>query len=68
LPTANSIINQLGQQMGLGREGYEFGLSLLNMQIQRLGFTQAIGDTFLVATLFVLLAIPFVILMKQRFS
>ena len=66
LPVASSIINQLGQQIGLGREGYEFGLGLLAMQVQRLGFTQAIGDTFLVATLFVFLAIPFVILMKHR--
>jgi hypothetical protein len=38
------------------------------LQVQRLGFTQAVGDTFLVATLFVFLAIPFVLLMKQRFS
>ena len=66
LPTASSIINQLGQQMGLGGEGYKFGLGLLTMQVQRLGFTQAIGDTFLIATLFVVVAIPFVILMKQR--
>ncbi|HHW43399.1 MAG TPA: DHA2 family efflux MFS transporter permease subunit [Desulfotomaculum sp.] len=65
-PVAENVVKQLGRWLGGGGQGTAGALAILSGLVQREAFALAIGDAFMIATLFVAAAIPMVFFLRSH--